>query len=193
MVGYFEKTLTKKNIDTSSTTFRLNTQVLEESSKQPDFAGKNLMGSNWTGPTIVGEVKGEDQKDDKYICLLDLIRIGCISVDSINHNLYDGVIGVHIVGLQVSFYITTLVADGLYIMMELCSLTLPRDATQLKCYATNFDDLLTVLQYSEKCVVTSNQEKLKEMAVEGIVTPEFSRIISVSKDRKRECPIVYHH
>lgn len=175
------------------TTFRLNTKVLEESSKQPDFACQELVGSNWTGPTIVGEVKGEDQKDDKYVCLLDLIRIGSISVDAINLNLYDAVIGIHIVALQVTFYVTTLVADGFYVMMEICSIPLPRDVTELRSYVTNFDELLTVLQYSGKCKVSSNKEKLQNMTVLGINTPEFDRFIASSRDRRRECPIIYHH
>ncbi len=56
---------------------------------------------------------GEDQKDDKFACfLLDLIRIGCIFIDTINLNLYDAVVGVHIVALQVTFYVTALGADG---------------------------------------------------------------------------------
>ncbi|KAG2231334.1 hypothetical protein INT48_006546 [Thamnidium elegans] len=109
--------------------FRLNTKVLENSSKQPDFACREIINSNWTGPIIVGEVKGEDQKDDKYICF---------------------VIGIHIVALQVTFYIITLVADGFYVMMEICSIPLPRDTTELRSYITNFDDFLTVLQYSSK-------------------------------------------
>ncbi|KAI8071853.1 hypothetical protein BDF21DRAFT_401159 [Thamnidium elegans] len=143
--------------------FRLNTKVLENSSKQPDFACREIINSNWTGPIIVGEVKGEDQKDDKYICLLDLI-----------------VIGIHIVALQVTFYIITLVADGFYVMMEICSIPLPRDTTELRSYITNFDDFLTVLQYSSKCKVSNDKKKKKSMTVLGINAPEFDRIITFS-------------
>ncbi|KAI8638747.1 hypothetical protein BD408DRAFT_372876 [Parasitella parasitica] len=173
--------------------FWLNTKVVDESAKQPDLACKHLKNSNWISATIVGEVKGEDVKDDKHICIKDLIRIGFISVTAINQNLYDGVIGIQIVGLQVTFFITTLIADGFYVMMEICSLTLPRDATELMPYSTSFDDLLVALEYADKCVVTKEKEKLKEMACSGITTPEFARFLSVSKDRTRECPIVYHH
>ncbi|CAO0797374.1 unnamed protein product [Mucor circinelloides] len=173
--------------------FWLNTKIVDESAKQPDFACKHLMNSNWASATVVGEVKGEDCKEDKHVCIKDLIRIGFISVTSINQSLYDGVIGIQIVGLQATFFITTLVADGFYVMMEICTLALPRDATELMLYATNFDDLLVVLEYADKCVVTKEKEKLKEMACVGITTPEFARFLSVSKDRTRECPLVYHH
>lgn len=182
-----------RNTTDSSFKIRLNTKIVDESAKQPDFACKHLMNSNWASATVVGEVKGEDCKEDKHVCIKDLIRIGFISVTSINQSLYDGVIGIQVVGLQVTFFITTLVADGFYVMMEICTLALPRDATELMLYATNFDDLLVVLEYADKCVVTKEKEKLKEMACVGITTPEFARFLSVSKDRTRECPLVYHH
>ncbi|GAA5799946.1 hypothetical protein HPULCUR_005367 [Helicostylum pulchrum] len=142
---------------------------------------------------MVGEVKGEDQKDDKYICLLDLVRIGCISVDTVNLNLYDGVIGIHVVALQATFFFTTLVADGFYVMLEICTIPLPRDVTELRSYITYFDDLLTVIQYSSKCEVCSDKKTLESMTARKISTPEFDRVITSSRNRRRECPIVYHH
>lgn len=172
---------------------RLNTKVLKDSSKQFDFAVNELASSNWIGPIVVGEVKGEDQREDKYICLLDLVRIGATSADSIHHNQYDAVLGVHIVGLQMTFYITTLQASGMYIMLEIATVTLPRDATELRSYLANADELLTVLQYADHCKVSDNKERLKSMSTATIRTPEFERFIASSRDRQRECPIVYHH
>lgn len=43
----------------------------------------------------------------------DTYSIGMVSVGSINKNEYDGVVGVHVVGLQVTFYNTTLMAKSL--------------------------------------------------------------------------------
>ncbi|KAL9537814.1 hypothetical protein MBANPS3_011435 [Mucor bainieri] len=171
----------------------LNTKVMDQSSKQFDFAVQELVSSNWVGPTLLGEVKGEDQRDDKYICLLDLIRIGSASVSSINFNLYEAVLGVHIVGLQMTFYITTLQARGLYVMLEICTLTLPRDATELRSYLANVDELLAAAQYAGHCKVSNNKERLQSMSAATITTPEFERFIASSRDRHRECPIVYHH
>ncbi|KAF1802234.1 hypothetical protein FB192DRAFT_1342671 [Mucor lusitanicus] len=168
-------------------------QQSDESAKQPDFVSKQLKGCNWVIDSIVGEVKGEDVKEDKYMCIKDLIRVAFISVTSINDNLFDSIIGVHIVGLQITFYVTTLVADSLYLMMEICSFQLPRDASNLMNFTTTFDDLMLVMEYADKCVVSKQEEKLKEMLCDGIATPEFARFLSLSKDRRRECPIVYHH
>ncbi|CAO3663787.1 unnamed protein product [Rhizopus stolonifer] len=61
------------------------TYSTELNSKQPDFGENTLENSNWVGPVLVGEVKGEDRKDDVYMCLVDLYRISSLSMESINH------------------------------------------------------------------------------------------------------------
>jgi hypothetical protein len=96
---------------------------------------------------VVGDLKGEDRKEDGHGCLVDLLRIGMISGESINKNNYDGVVGVHVVGLQVTFYIITLMANGIYVMLEICSVSLPRDFTELKFYIATMEDILLVIHY----------------------------------------------
>jgi hypothetical protein len=67
------------------------------------------------------EVKGEDKKDDLYMCLMDLYRISPLSPESINHNNYKGIIGIQVIGMQVTFYISTLLSKQFYVMIEICS------------------------------------------------------------------------
>lgn len=99
---------------------------MKESDKQPDFVGNKLVGSQFEGPAVVGDVKGEDRKSDTNPCLLDLIRIGILSGESINENGYDGVIGVHVVGVQLTCYIVSLMGCGVYIMLDFVLLLCPR-------------------------------------------------------------------
>lgn len=77
--------------------FRCDIQI-SNSIQRPDFVGRILNNIIWNGPVTVGEVKGEDAKDDIYATLLDLIRIGRFSKQSIDSNFYEGVIGIHAVG-----------------------------------------------------------------------------------------------
>ncbi|KAI9280777.1 hypothetical protein BY458DRAFT_469839 [Sporodiniella umbellata] len=109
-----------------------NTQVLTGNTMQPDFVVSKLTHSNFCGPLLVENIKGEDHKEDIHDCLVDLIHIGKISGSSINENEYDGIVGVHVVGLQLTLYITTLMANGIYVMLEICSVTLPRDFTEMR-------------------------------------------------------------
>ncbi|CEP15131.1 hypothetical protein [Parasitella parasitica] len=112
----------------------LNTQTVKESDKQPGFVGNTLVGSQFEGPVVVGDVEGEDRKSDTNPCLLDLIRIGILSG-------YDGVIGVHVVGVQQTCYIVSLMGCGVYIMLELCTITLPKDFTEIRSHRSNHEEL----------------------------------------------------
>jgi hypothetical protein len=94
---------------------------LKEDETTSRKAAKGIMGLTTdadNNPTVVGGVKGEDRKENTHPCLVDLIRIGIISGSSIHCNKYDGVIGVHIVGVQMTFYIISLMSCGLYVMMN---------------------------------------------------------------------------
>ncbi|KAI8877587.1 hypothetical protein K501DRAFT_159736, partial [Backusella circina FSU 941] len=134
----------------------LNTQTVDECDKRPDFVVNHLEDSCFIGPAVVGDVKGEDRKEDTHSCLVDLIRIGILSGASINSNKYNGVIGVHVVGVQITFYIISLMSCGFYVMMEICSIALPKDLTELRSYVANMDELLPVIDYYSKCTSDSN-------------------------------------
>ncbi|CAO3638009.1 unnamed protein product [Mucor fragilis] len=144
----------------------LNLKTTDESSKQPDVVCRNLAGTNWGSLTMVGEVKGEDQKEDKRVCLLDLIRIGCISAAEIKDALLEGVIGVHVVGLQMTFYITSLVADHIYAMTEICSFAIPRDQSDTP----------------KSAFPLWKKKNLKKRATAPLNTPEFERFLSITKN-----------
>jgi hypothetical protein len=169
--------------------YRLNIKVLELNSNQPDFGGNVLENSNWVGPVLVGEVKGEDKKDDVYVCLMDLYRIGSLSMESINHNNCKGVIGIQVIGMQLTFYISTLLSKRFYVMMEICSITLPKDLTEIMSYFANVSDLLPVLQYYENSFEL-NSSVISESRMD---TFDAKKIVCSSKDRKRKCPVVLNH
>jgi hypothetical protein len=156
-------------------------------------------------------VKGEDKKNDLYDNLIDLIRIGQLSKSSIDSNFYNGVVGVHVVGkmiciliilftqlteyvnigLQVTVYFTTLVAPGLYIMAEICSLAMPRDISCMRGYLSVCEDLLPLHNlYKTACCVVDDIESFKEKIRAGMNTPTFKNLIKTSKNRKRYCPFI---
>ncbi|KAI8971056.1 hypothetical protein BDB01DRAFT_731101, partial [Pilobolus umbonatus] len=85
---------------------------------------------------VIGEAKGEDQSKDVFEILLDLIRIGHLSKQSIDNNLYDAVVGIHVVGLHATVYLTCLLDYGLYTMLEICSITMPRDIYNTRSYVS---------------------------------------------------------
>ncbi|KAG2197605.1 hypothetical protein INT47_006668 [Mucor saturninus] len=171
----------------------LNTQIIKESNKQSDFIGSTIFGSQLKGPGIIGEVKGEDRKDDKHPCLLDMVRIEVLSGESINQNSYDGVIGILAIGLQTTFFITSLMAPGCYVMLEICSITLPKDFTEIRSYVANMDDLLPVLHYYPSCSNHSDDDFLQTNKRSMMDSSMFEIVANSGKSRKRLCNIVYSH
>ncbi|OAD07330.1 hypothetical protein MUCCIDRAFT_104250 [Mucor lusitanicus CBS 277.49] len=93
-----------------------------------------LIESSLKGPTCVGEVKGEDRKDDTYLSAFDLLKIASFSKEAIDNKQYQGVLGVPVVGLQINFYVTTLLAEGLHVMLELASVPIPSSVHDMKAF-----------------------------------------------------------
>ncbi|KAG1228125.1 hypothetical protein G6F68_006461 [Rhizopus microsporus] len=71
-------------------------------------------------------------------------KVGFMNRDAINKNCNKGILGVHIVGFIVAFYVTTLVAEGLYVIYELCSITMPSSLHDMRAVVTDVEDLLPV-------------------------------------------------
>ncbi|KAI8077133.1 hypothetical protein BDF21DRAFT_422142 [Thamnidium elegans] len=162
---------------------------ISNSIQRPDFVGRILNNIVWNGPVTVGEVKGEDAKDDIYATLLDLIRIGRFSKQSIDNNFYEGVIGIQAVGLIVTVYYTCLLDSGLYVMIEICTISMPRDATQLRLYVAACEDLLSVHHlYKNHCQLANDIDSLKSNMRAGMSEEIFRELASSTKNRKRPCP-----
>lgn len=153
----------------------------------------NPIGSRFQGHVVVGDVKGEDRINDTHSCLIDLLRIGMLSGGSINQEKYDGIVCVHVVGVQMTFYIVSLMASGVYVMLEICSITLPKDFTEIRSYIANMDDLFPVMQYYNRCSNTTNKASIDIHCRQMMSSPVFKIITDNGKDRKRLCTIVYNH
>ncbi|KAI8883481.1 hypothetical protein K501DRAFT_272609 [Backusella circina FSU 941] len=101
--------------------------------------------------SLVVDVKGEDHKENAHDCLVDLIRICMISGDSINKHNFDGTVGLHVVGLQISFYIITLMPNGIFVLLEIGSVSSPIDFTETRSYIATMEDILLVIHYYDCC------------------------------------------
>jgi hypothetical protein len=114
-----------------------------------------------------------------------------ISGESINKNHYNGVVGVHVVGLQVTFYIITLMANGIYVMLEICSVTLPRDFTEPISYIATMEDILLVIHYYNQCSPSPDpswfEQNKKKMLHESL----FLNMMNCGKSKKKPCNIVF--
>jgi hypothetical protein len=103
------------------------------------------------------------------------------------HNL----ITMFYVGLQVTIYLTCLLDYGLYTMLEICSITMPRDMSNIRSYISNCEDLLPLYDlYKNYCKQSDESETLKQKITQGISDAVFKKITNTSKNRKRPCPFI---
>ncbi|KAI7905406.1 uncharacterized protein BX663DRAFT_549411 [Cokeromyces recurvatus] len=150
-----------------------------------------IVNVSWCEPVVVGEVKGEDRSNDVFDTLLDLIRIGHLSKQAIDNNLYDAVLGMHVIGLQATIYVTCLLDYGLYTMLEIYSMTMPRDMSNIRGYISSCEDLLPLCDlYKNYCRKSNEPETLRQKITQGISDAVFKNITNTSKNRKRPCPFI---
>lgn len=128
-----------------------NLKVQEDCAERPDLSGLALVESQFKNIICVGEVKGEDRIADDHSTLSDLMKVGCFSKDAIDKYGNKGILGVHVVGLQVAFYVTTLIAEGLYVMLKFCSIRLPSCIYDMKGFIANVEDFIPVKNVYKEC------------------------------------------
>ncbi|CAO3613000.1 unnamed protein product [Mucor fragilis] len=93
--------------------------------------------------------------------------------------------------LSAIIYITSLISTGFYVMLEICSILLPKDLTQLRPFLSVVEDLLPVKSvYKNVCKRTADIDKLKSRTRPGLGDEAIMDLTSMSKNRKRPCPFV---
>lgn len=70
------------------------------------------------------EVKPTAESDNNYSIAKDLIRLGRFSKNAIDHSNLNACLSIQSVGRTTTFYLTKLISDSLYFMMELTTFTL---------------------------------------------------------------------
>jgi hypothetical protein len=82
----------------------------------------------------------------KYLASKDLIRLGILSKNSIDRHDLQGCLTIQVVGFQMIVFLTTLLADGLYVMVEIGNITIPASIREIPQYFTNSDDIISILE-----------------------------------------------
>ncbi|ORX51912.1 hypothetical protein DM01DRAFT_1323768 [Hesseltinella vesiculosa] len=117
-----------------------------------------------------------------YFAAKDLVRLGVFSKNSIDQNNLKGCLTIQVVGFKMTFFLTTLLADGLYAMVELCTLTIPASLNDLSQFLACDDDLLSVVNcfhawcspLPEPLPTAHKRKSLDDSAFSEIVSPTRS-------------------
>jgi len=74
-------------------------------------------------------------------------------------------------------------------MIEICTISMPSDATQLRLYVAACEDLSPIHHlYKNHCQLTNDIDSLKSNMRAGMSEEIFRELASSTKNRKRPCP-----
>ncbi|KAI9265173.1 hypothetical protein BDA99DRAFT_436760, partial [Phascolomyces articulosus] len=159
------------------------------SKRRPDSVVTKLDG-RFFGPTLgYVEVKSIKESKNKYAISKDLARIGVLSKNSLDVSGNRGCLGVQVNGLNMSFYITTLLCDGMYPMFEICTIEIPSSLQSLQGFIGYLDELFAILDCFDnwclrKSTIPIQESSRKQKTLEDRA---FDIILSRSKSSKRRC------
>ena len=89
-------------------------------------------------------------------------------------------------GHSITFYASALVADGMYVVIELETIKFPESLKELKLFGGSLNGIINVLNCFEKCNVDkNNKQQLEDMARDTLDTPSFRNIIDPTKSKTR--------
>ncbi|CAG8653764.1 27663_t:CDS:10 [Gigaspora margarita] len=156
--------------------------------KQPDAIINEIDQLSWSLSKGHGEAKVQEEMNNLYLLCTDLIRIAVFNKDAIDFYNMNCMLGFQVVGHHITFYLTTLLCDALYVMAEIGHIDVPMSLEQVPTFLTSLDTLLTIFNaYWSNC--TMSTEKKEPSRRSTLATPSFKEMVSKSRDRHRPCQL----
>ncbi|CAO3654370.1 unnamed protein product [Cunninghamella echinulata] len=171
------------NLEASKTTVSI-------SKRRPDSTIVTLDGYCFDYNRGFGEVKSKYHYEKHDNLSKDLARVGVFSKNAIDISNMNGVLGFQAVGRSVTFFISKLVADGIYVMYELNNFTVPGSIKQIYSLFGYLDEIYYILNIFEThCnkMLSQDIDANKNKKRQTLSTPQFNRIVHTSSSNKRPC------
>ncbi|RIA81814.1 hypothetical protein C1645_836340 [Glomus cerebriforme] len=145
--------------------------------KQPDAIINEIDQLSWGLSKGHGEAKVQEEVNNLYLLCTDLIRIAVFNKDAIDfYNMN---------WLHITFYLTTLLCDALYVMVEVGHVDVPMSLEEVTGFLTSLDMLLIISNmFCDNCIVsTENKEPSRRNTLE---TPSFKEMIVAGEDQLKK-------
>ncbi|KAG9298147.1 hypothetical protein G9A89_002584 [Geosiphon pyriformis] len=163
--------------------------------KQPDAIISDINQLSWGSSRGHGEVKAQEEINNLYSLCTDLVRVAVLNKDAIdffNMNCILGfqVVGKSLIGQHITFYLTTLLYDGMYVMVEVGLLNVPMSLEELPAFLTSLDTLLVVSNaFWTNCAMSRPAAEMEPNKRSTLATPNFKELVGKSRDRYHSCEI----
>jgi hypothetical protein len=153
----------------------------ETGSNRPDAIVAEIVQQSLGGNIGSGEAKTDEARKHEALMYEDLLRLGVFSKDAIDFHNLPSAVSFQAVGRRVVFYITSLIHDGIYSMIEIAVVNCPLSLNDLPDYLNNFDNLLKVLIAVDKCQRVENIPSSYHRST--LDTPTLQAYIGKKKDQ----------
>ncbi|SAM09775.1 hypothetical protein [Absidia glauca] len=165
------------------------------SKRRPDASVDHAEGNHLQQTFGFGEVKSHSETKNHHAVSMDLIRLSVFSKNATDLGNLKGVLSFQAIGNQVTFYITKLLSDGLYVMLEIGHIEVPRSLRELASYLAHLDDVLNLVHafHNECGAATAVEETMIEARKRPtMTTPEMIRVVDPTRSRKRPCRTAHY-
>ncbi|KAG0748697.1 hypothetical protein G6F23_001678 [Rhizopus arrhizus] len=158
------------------------------SNMRPDISITKTLGRKWARSLGYGEAKPATRENDHYLVCQDLIKVAIFCKNALDEQLMDGVLGIHIVGRTIRFYVLVLPAIATYVMYLLAEIKVPDSIQGLPGFITELPSVLKILHVFDTVYVSFDiPDIIARRRAPTLSSKEFQQIISESKSRKRSC------
>ncbi|CAI2195140.1 4166_t:CDS:2, partial [Funneliformis geosporum] len=175
--------------------YRLNDEATESKvrkpvsrAKQPDAIISEIDQLSWSSSKGYSEAKIQQEVNNLYLLCTDLIRVAVFNKDAIDFYNMNYVLGFQVVEHHITFYLTTLLCDALYVIVEVSYIDVPMSLEQVPAFLTSLDTLLIISNaFWSNCIVST--EKQEQNKRNTLATPSFKEMVSESRNRHRSCQL----
>ncbi|KAG0743341.1 hypothetical protein G6F57_007367 [Rhizopus arrhizus] len=170
-----------------------NKKDIQEVGERPDSIVSIMSQSQWSRNFGHGEAKIAEATENYHVLAWDLCRLGYFNKNIINKDNVKSSFAFQSKGHSVTFYISELAFDGVYVMTELNSIQIPKSVNTLETLITR-RSLMCLMQVAHVFDKIKKEKKntLQEFSSMKRVEPSLKQLeslVSEKKDRRRNSSV----
>ncbi|KAI8393654.1 uncharacterized protein BYT42DRAFT_488769 [Radiomyces spectabilis] len=172
----------------------LEAKANESTRSRPDVCVTRSCGVKWTGSLAYGEAKPAVHGCDHFGLCRDLIKVAIFCKEALDSQLFEGILGIQIIGRTVVFYVLTLPAQSLYTLISIAKIQIPDSIQNLPALITEAPAILKVLDaFDRLCVRAAHPNVISNRHAPTLSMAKIHQLFSESKNRKRQCSLELRH
>lgn len=161
---------------------------------RPDLTITETAGLKWARSIGYREPKPAAGGSDHYLVCQDLIKVVLFCKNPLDEHLMEGILGIHIVGRTIWFYVVVLLAIATYAMYLLAETKAPDSIQGFPGLVAELPSVLKILHICDTvCVHSITPNVIASRRAPTLSSRACQQIKSESKSRKRACHLYCIH